>query len=356
MSEFRLPDLDLSTPATVSHWLKRPGDAVGAHEKLLEVFSVRFDWDISSPSAGVLTEIVAAEGAQVSSGAVLAMLDGATAEAEPPAPMAARIARVSPLAARIAADRHIDLEQARGSGPDGRVNKEDVLALLETRSEGANPETARAAVASADAQALTAPAESSNVRPHTVTTFVAVDMSHVDTQRNARRTHWHQREGFALDYLPYVVVATATALRAAPISPGMPDAEEGAKVSANHIEVVQAGGSTPLRNADALNLVGAARRLQAPPAGQSEPMAQPIVIEDHGSGGALLATGLLTPGAAGLLSVGTVHKQAVAIGEALQTRLMVYLGLTYDPHWVDEGKAGTFMAELKRLLEVVSFS
>jgi len=87
-----------------------------------------------------------------------------------------------------------------------------------------------------------------------------------------------------------------------------------------------------------------------------EPAPHAFVIEDHASGGALLATGLLAPGVAGLLSVGVVQKQAVAVEDALQTRAMAYLGLTYDPRVVDEGQAGKFMAELKRLLEVVSFS
>ena len=120
--------------------------------------------------------------------------------------------------------------------------------------------------------------------------------------------------------------------------------------------MVQAGGSTLILNADAYNLVGAARRLHAPRPTPGEPARHVFVIEDHGSGGALLATGLLAPGAAGLLSIGVVQKQAVAVGDALQMRPMAYLGLTYDPRVVDEGRAGKFMAELKRLLEVVSFS
>ena len=347
MNEFRLPELELSDSATVSRWLKRPGESIGAHEKLLEIFAERFDWDIPSPAAGVLKEIVAAEGAQVSTGAVLAVIDGATPDAESTAPPAARATRVSPLAARIAADRQIDLERARGSGPAGRVNKEDVLALLKSSPEPA---------IQPDAQPRGVPTAASNARSPAVTTFVAVDMSHVMTQRDARRFHWLQREGFALDYLPYLVVATAAVLRAVPINAGMSTSDTDGYGSGIDIEVVQPGGSTLILNADAFSLVGAARRLQAKRPTPGEPAQHAFVIEDHGSGGALLATGLLAPGAAGLLSIGVVQLQAVAIGDALQTRPTAYLGLTYDPRMVDEGKAGKFMVELKRLLEVVSFS
>jgi pyruvate/2-oxoglutarate dehydrogenase complex dihydrolipoamide acyltransferase (E2) component len=347
MSEFRLPELELSESATVSRWLKRPGESIGAHETLLEVYSERYDWDIPSPSAGVLKEIVAAEGAQVKTGAVLAVIDGAAPDGESTAPPAARAARVSPLAARIAADRQIDLERAHGSGPAGRVNKEDVLALLESSPEPA---------IQPDARPRGAPVESSNARPQPVTTFVTVDMAHAATQRAARQAHWLQREGFALDYLPYVVVAVAAALRAVPIITGTSIPNGDAQGSGIHIEVVQAGASTLLLNADAYNLVGAARRLHAPRPAPDEPARHVFVIEDHGSGGALMATGLLAPGAAGLLSIGVVQKQAVALGDALQARPMAYLGLTYDPRMVDERQAGKFMAELKRLLELVSFS
>ena len=347
MSEFRLPELELSEFATVSRWLKRPGESIGAHETLLELFSERFDWDITSPSAGVLKEIVAAEGSQAKTGAVLAVIDGAASDGESTAPPLARAARVSPLAARIAADRQIDLERARGSGPAGRVNKEDVLALWQLSLEPA---------IQPDAQPRGAPAESSTARPQSVTTFVAVDMAHATTQRDARQFPWLQREGFALDYLPYVVLATAAALRAVPINAGLSIANADAQGSGIHIEVVRAGTSTLLLNADAYNLVGAARRLHAARPAPDELARRVFVIEDHGSGGALLASGLLAPAAAGLLSIGVVQKQAVALGDALQARPMAYLGLTYDPRIVDEHQAEKFMAELKRLLEVVSFS
>jgi 2-oxoglutarate dehydrogenase E2 component (dihydrolipoamide succinyltransferase) len=118
---------------------------------------------------------------------------------------------------------------------------------------------------------------------------------------------------------------------------------------------VHAAGHTLILSADAYNLVGVARRLHVPRSTPIEPARHVFVIEDHSKGGALLATGLLAPGAAGLLSIGAVHQQAVALGDALQARPMAYLGLTYDPCVVDEGQAGKFMAELKRLLEGFSF-
>jgi pyruvate/2-oxoglutarate dehydrogenase complex dihydrolipoamide acyltransferase (E2) component len=352
MSEFRLPELERSETVCISCWLKRPGETVGQHEKLVEVFSEQFDWDIPAPEAGVLTEIVAAEGVSVRAGEVLALIEGtAQVPSKPAALPTARTVRVSPLAAKIAADQQIDLLKAHGSGPAGRVNKEDVLALLQSE-----PGQSRLPVDQPGAQPGYEPPDSPSARPPCATTFFAVDMTNVAAQRANWEAHWLQREGFTLDYLPFVVRAVVAALRSVPLFNGTFTSEGAAQDSGINVEVVQAGGNTLLPCVEAYNLVGTARRLRAAGTMAANSQQQPFRIEDHSAGGALLATGLLAQGAVAMLSVGVVQKQAVAMGDALQVRPMAYLGLTYDPRVAGEARAGQFTAELKRLLEEVSFS
>jgi pyruvate/2-oxoglutarate dehydrogenase complex dihydrolipoamide acyltransferase (E2) component len=351
MSEFRLPELERSESVCVSRWFKRTGEPINAHEKLLEVFSERFDWDLPAPAAGNLKEISAAEGARVSTGDVLALIERAALEAESLALPDARAARISPLAARIAADQRIDLLQARGTGPAGRVNKRDVLALLQSEI---NPSPDP--ISQPDGQPGYEPSDCLTAGLPGATMFVMVDMTNVVAQRDARLMHWLQREGFILDHLPYMVLAAVAALGSVPVINSMFTPDGGAQNSGIQIEVICAGGTALIPNAEAYNLVGIARRLRAVARVDGNSGQRPFIIEDHAAGGALLATGLLAPGSAALLSVGVIQKQAVAVGDALQIHPMVYFGLTYDPRVADESKAVQFATELKRLLEVVSFS
>src|SRR5438270_7056982 len=131
--EFSLPPLPSADEVTLGRWRKEAGDAFRAGQVLLEVYSNHFDWDIPAASDGILAEIRAPAGTRARAGDVLAVLaagstgDERAATEHIPSPTQARI---SPIAARIAGEHGLDVVQVQGSGPYGRITKEDVLALV----------------------------------------------------------------------------------------------------------------------------------------------------------------------------------------------------------------------------------
>ena len=161
--EIKVPTLGESvTSATVARWIKHEGDAVATDEALLELETDKVTVEVNAPAPGVLTSISAPEGSEVAVGAVLGLLDGATAAtatpATPPAPRPAAmpqpgvnappralgpVARPAtppaditahpplPAAAKLIEEQHLSAEQiGEGSGKDGRITKGDVLAFL----------------------------------------------------------------------------------------------------------------------------------------------------------------------------------------------------------------------------------
>ena len=156
MTEIRVPTLGKSvTEATIGRWFKKAGDAVKKDETLVELETDKVSVEVSAPEAGVLSEIVAAEGATVGIGAILGRMGGAGAQAStspPPPPKAetpkpattppppprnraqqrrSRRASGAVGGQRIAAESGIDVSGVSGSGKDGRVTKADVLAAIE---------------------------------------------------------------------------------------------------------------------------------------------------------------------------------------------------------------------------------
>ncbi|MCI0521751.1 MAG: E3 binding domain-containing protein, partial [Chloroflexi bacterium] len=133
----------------ISKWLKAKGERVEEGEPLLEINTDKVDSEVLSPASGVLLEALAAEGATVAAGSILAWVGaadeaipagegqgGAQAAAQPATPAqqeaapAGRAGRelgfISPLVARIAAEHGVDLSRVRGTGQGGRITKKDV--------------------------------------------------------------------------------------------------------------------------------------------------------------------------------------------------------------------------------------
>ncbi|HUZ62664.1 MAG TPA: biotin/lipoyl-containing protein, partial [Acetobacteraceae bacterium] len=150
-TEIKVPGLGESvTSATVARWMKKPGEAVAADEPLVELETDKVTVEVNAPAAGVLGEIIAAEGAEVEVGAVLGLVEAGTAAASAkpaapkkpePQPAAQPAAGVNPpprptgpvsrpgmpAAAKMMTEQRIAAEQVGvGSGKDGRITKGDV--------------------------------------------------------------------------------------------------------------------------------------------------------------------------------------------------------------------------------------
>ncbi|MFL5310484.1 MAG: dihydrolipoamide acetyltransferase family protein [Myxococcales bacterium] len=153
---------------TIVKWLAQPGQRVERDQPLVEIATDKANTEVPSPSAGVLVEVIAQEGAVVQVGAPLARLDDASQGAQapaaaaqqqppppPPPPQAYGSAppaqqqaqpggnghqRASPVVRNVAQEHGVDLDRVRGSGPQGRITKADVMSYLD--SGGAGPAAA----------------------------------------------------------------------------------------------------------------------------------------------------------------------------------------------------------------------
>lgn len=183
--EFKMPKLGESvTEGTIGRWLKQPGDTLAQYEPMLEVTTDKVDTEVSAPIDGRLAEILVPEGETVSVGTIIARLEpiGATGAtdnghsapgaAAPPdssagvqqAVPATRVAPISPVVARLAAEHQVDLQQISGTGAGGRVTKKDIEAFVAGRA--AAPEAAPAASAQ-DAQLAAELQQTLEVGPRT---------------------------------------------------------------------------------------------------------------------------------------------------------------------------------------------
>lgn len=140
-TEIVMPNMGFDTQeARLIEWLKQPGDLVKKGDLIAVIESDKANVELESVAAGVLLELLATPGAEVPVGAVIARIGTPEEMQRSPAPTAAAAVEISPIARKLAVDNNIDLAQVQGSGPRGRIMKEDVEALLTTTPSPALPQ------------------------------------------------------------------------------------------------------------------------------------------------------------------------------------------------------------------------
>lgn len=147
--EIRVPSLGESiVEATVARWLKREGEAVATGEPVVELETDKVNLEVAADQSGVLASIACPEGTTVAIGDLLGTIEAGALPKVPPAaapvaaPTPANEVMATPVAQKVAAEHAIDLRTVPGSGPGGRVTKEDVLRLVS--SAGPSEATAKA--------------------------------------------------------------------------------------------------------------------------------------------------------------------------------------------------------------------
>jgi 2-oxoglutarate dehydrogenase E2 component (dihydrolipoamide succinyltransferase) len=381
------------TRSQVQRWLKAVGEHARRDEPLVEIETDKVTVEVPAPADGVVAEIVAAEGADVAPGELLARLrpaarTDAPATARPVAAAAAKAAArptasraagaPSPAVRRLLAERGLTAEQVRGSGAGGRITVEDVL--------GAEPGSGAASAASAPLPA--APGEAGVRRvPHTpmrrriaahmvesllrtaphVTNVFQCDMGAVLADR-ARRKPDFERGGLSLTLTAYLVAAAVEALRAVP--------EANARWSEDAIlvhERIDMGIATALadrglvvpviRDAGSLDLAGIAEAIGALVARARDDALTPadlrggtFTISNHGVSGSLLAAPIvINQPQSAILGVGKLEKRPVVVSEGgkdvIAIRPCCYATLTIDHRVLDGFQANRFMETFVRRLE-----
>jgi 2-oxoglutarate dehydrogenase E2 component (dihydrolipoamide succinyltransferase) len=403
MADIKVPALGESvTEATVSKWLKKPGDAVAMDEALVELETDKVNLEVNAPVAGILSEIAVAEGATVNVGALLgAIAEGGAPAAPKPAaapaapapakpaetpasaqPAAANLADSGPAARKLVEDNKLDAAAIPATGKDGRLTKGDVLAAVE--------KPAPAVVAPAPVPKPAAPPPPSGPRPEAareervrmtrlrqriaerlkeaqntaamLTTFNEVDMSQVMAMRAAYKDTFEKKHGVKLGFMSFFVKAAIAALKDFPSVNAEIDGTD--LVYKNYYDIGVAV-STPnglvvpvVRNADARSFADIEKtiadlgtRARDGKLAIEELQGGTFTITNGGIFGSLMSTPILNPPQSAILGMHKIQDRPVAVDGKVEIRPMMYLAVSYDHRIIDGREAVSFLVRIKDAIE-----
>jgi len=387
---------------TISKWHKQPGEAVKRDELLVDIETDKVVLEVLAEADGVLASIVKGEGEIVLSNELIATLDaGGTASAAPaaaaaaPAPAAApaQAAAPAPAAAgdedsvaapaarKLAEENGINLASVKGTGKDGRVTKEDVVAAVEAKKSA--PAAAPAAKPAAAAAPVIAAGDRTEKRvPMTrvratvakrlveaqsnmamLTTFNEVDMTEVMALRSKYKDLFEKsNNGVRLGFMSFFVKATTEALKRFPAVNASIDgsdivyhgyADVGVAVSSDRGLVVPV-----LRNAEQMSLAeiegGIAafgKKARDGKLSIDEMTGGTFTITNGGTFGSMMSTPIVNPPQAAILGMHNIIQRPMAVNGQVVIRPMMYLALSYDHRLIDGKEAVTFLVTIKNLLE-----
>jgi 2-oxoglutarate dehydrogenase E2 component (dihydrolipoamide succinyltransferase) len=437
--EILLPKMGESVAeATITKWLKKPGDTVAADEPIVEIATDKVDSEVPAPEAGILSEQLVQEGDVVKVGQPIARIGTAAGASAPapipaaapaaPAPAPAKPAPVassvstsnghaapapvtasgpvtrtgpsgkfySPLVRNIAHSEGVsmaELESIAGSGEGGRVTKKDILDYLPARGGAAIPAPiaaapkapAAAAVATPPPPAVTAAAGdeliemdrmrrlisdhmvmSKRTSPH-VTSFVEADVTNLVLWREKVKKAFEQREGEKLTFTPVFIMAIVQAIKEMPMVNVQVDGYTIIRKKDINIGMAAALPSGNLivpviRNADQLNLVGLAKRVNdlanRARAGKllpDEVAGGTYTVTNVGTFGNVLGTPVINQPQVAIMATGAIRKKPAVIetptGDMIGIRQQMFLSHSYDHRVVDGALGGRFVRRVADILE-----
>ena len=373
--------------ATVSTWFKKVGDTVAQDEMLCELETDKVSVEVPAPAAGVLTEILAAEGATVAAGGKLAVLGGAsasaaaapTAAAAPaPAATASKDVEDGPAAKKAMAEAGISRDAVTGTGRDGRAMKDDVARAVAAAAAAPAPAPVvaapRAPVAADDAareervkmtrlrQTIAKRLKDSQNTAAMLTTYNEVDMSAVMALRNEYKDAFEKKHGARMGFMSFFTKACCHALKEVPEVNAEIDGTD--IVYKNYVHMgVAAGTPTGLvvpviRDADQMSfaeiekaIAEKGRRARDGKLSMAEMQGGTFTISNGGVYGSLMSSPILNPPQSGILGMHKIQDRPVVVNGEIVIRPMMYLALSYDHRIVDGKGAVTFLVRVKEALE-----
>ena len=407
--EVKVPQLSESVAeATLLTWKKKPGEAVAIDEILIEIETDKVVLEVPAPSAGVLAELVVADGGTVTSDQVIAKIDsegkaGAAAPAAAaPAPAAAAAAPAAaaassdskagvamPAAAKIMADNNLPAGSVAGTGKDGRVTKGDVLGAIEGGAKVAIPAPVAAPTAPAakPLPAVAAPAAANlGDRPEQrvpmsrlrariaerllqsqstnaiLTTFNEVNMAPVMELRKKFQDSFTKEHGTKLGFMSFFVKAAVHALKKYPVLNASVDGND--IVYHGYFDIGIAVGSPRglvvpiLRNADQMSFADIEKKIaefgkkaQEGKLGIEEMTGGTFSISNGGVFGSMLSTPIINPPQSAILGVHATKDRAVVENGQIVIRPINYLAMSYDHRIIDGREAVLGLVAMKDALE-----
>ncbi len=398
-TEVKVPVLGESiTEATVGEWLKNPGDPVRADEPIASLETDKVSVEVPSPVAGVMGEHVVKVGDTVEVGAVIAIIADAGGAAAPapaaaaaapaptpaPAPAAAPApsadaAALSPSVRRAVLETGVDPSTVQGTGRDGRLTKDDVIAAASSKPAAPAPAPA-AAPAPVAAPASTGGRKEERVRmtrlrqtvakrlkeaqntAAMLTTFNDVDMTAVIEARAKYKDLFEKKHGVRLGFMGFFVKAACMALKDIP---GVNGSIEGDEIVYHDYCDVSVAVSAPqglvvpvIRDAQDLSVAGIERtigdfgkRAKDGTLKMDEMKGGTFTISNGGVFGSLMSTPIINPPQSAVLGLHRIEDRPVVRNGQVVVRPMMYLALSYDHRLVDGREAVTFLVAIKNAIE-----
>ncbi|HML96375.1 MAG TPA: 2-oxoglutarate dehydrogenase complex dihydrolipoyllysine-residue succinyltransferase [Thermodesulfobacteriota bacterium] len=405
--EIKVPELGESVvEATIVRWFKAEGDPVKIGEALVELETEKANFEVAAEKQGVLSKILKQDGEDVEVGEVLGSIEeGKAGEAAPareaarasePAPEPVKEApkqeteeRVTPVAKRVAEENNVDVSKVQGTGPSGRVTKEDVEAYIAKESaQPAKEEPAKSpstAVIQAPKEAPAILHISRDAREERVkmsrrrrtiarrmleatqttamlTTFNEIDMGAVMDLRKRRKDAFKEKYGVNLGLNSFFVKASIGALKAFPQVNAEIEGDD--MILKNYYDIGVAIGATEglvvpvLRNADSMSFADIekkikdyAQRAEDNALSLEEIMGGTFTITNGGVFGSLMSTPILNPPQVGILGLHKIEERPMAVSGEVRIRPMMYVALSYDHRIVDGREAVQFLVKIKELIE-----
>lgn len=410
------------TEGTVAQWLKKIGDQVEKYESFVEVSTDKVNAEVPSPVTGTIREVLVKEGETVATGTPIAVIDEigttrveapASPDAAAPAPQATPVAPAasqapstngssgagavsadaeaalrgaSPAVRRLARENHVDIRTVKGSGANGRVTAQDVLAARGAVTMPSAPAAPSAAPAAPRAPASGVPTyaqpipgmtipltqarriiaermvESKHTAPH-AWSMVQIDVTSVWKWRTREKDRFERETGHKLTLLPFFIRAVVESLAAFPLM-NAKFTPEGIHVNADVNIGVAIGLPTNLvvpviKHADQLSIRGLAiaageliDRARKNKLGVDDLQGGTFTVNNNGANGSWASAPIINAGQAGIVTMEAVVKMPVVRDDdAIAIRHVMNSCLSLDHRVVDGYVASGFLADLKRRLE-----
>ena len=374
--EVKVPQLSESvSEATLLTWHKRVGEAVIEGENLIDVETDKVVLELPASKSGVLTRIIKADGAKVGSEEVIAQIDTAAVAAQavttrPAAPHAAASSAVPPSVRKLAREKEVDASNLVGSGPSGRVTKEDVL----NAKQPVNPQQAVPAIAPSGnrpeqrvamtriRQRIAERLLQSQQNAAILTTFNEVNMQPVIDLRNRYKDAFEKKHGIKLGFSSFFVKAAVLALQKFPIVNASVDGTD--IIYHGYFDIGVAIGSERglvvpiIRDADKLSFADIEKqiadfgaRAKVGKLTMEELTGGTFTVSNGGVFGSLLSTPIINPPQAAILGIHATKDRPVAENGQVVIRPMNYLAVSYDHRIIDGREAVLFLSTIKEALE-----
>lgn len=401
-TEIKVPTLGESvTEATVGEWLKQPGDAVAVDEPIASLETDKVAVDVPSPVAGVLQSHAVEVGDTVEVGALIATVEegatGAATKGEEPArsqeareegkeereesgSVDASSVTMSPAVRRAVLEHGVDPTTIKGTGKDGRLTKEDVLAAAKAKSDPAPAQKSESAPA---ASSIPSPAGSRNTErvkmtrmrqtiakrlkgaqdnAALLTTFNDVDMSAVMEARAKYKDLFAKKHDIRLGFMGFFAKAACLALKDVPAVNAYIEGDEivyhdyvdiSVAVSAPNGLVVpvirdaQAKGFAQIEK----DIADFGARAKEGTLTMEDMSGGTFTISNGGVFGSLMSTPIINPPQSAVLGLHRIEDRPVAVNGEVVIKPMMYIALSYDHRLIDGREAVTALKIIKEAIE-----